>query len=91
MRVEVTEADVAAGHRCVATACPVALALRRAIGGDEPAVVGSTLFHYGPYPNRKMASLPPGVSLRIGAFDRGEGMTAPFSFEVELQAEDAAG
>jgi hypothetical protein len=89
MRVDVTAEDIAKGVRSQCSDCPVALALKRALGDGISPVVGSdTVDLYFrasgmSYLRPLHIPLPMGTARRIQKFDRGEGM-APFSFEIDV-------
>lgn len=87
IRVEVTQADIDAGEARVCRACPVALALNRALREQLGYPINTTVQDHsaGIYtPSNKYLArikLPYDVTLKIKAFDVTEKME-PFSFEL---------
>ncbi len=80
VKVDVTEEDITRGVRGSCTACPVALALRRATGTNWASVDDSVMESAHSF-NR--AETPPEVVKFIYLFDA-QGRVEPFSFEVDL-------
>jgi hypothetical protein len=83
VRIEVTAEDVRAGARSDSGGCPVALALRRATGGQW-WVGGRGLRPYFPAPpHGDVVDAPPQVARFVDDYDSGLPVS-PFSFELEV-------
>jgi hypothetical protein len=81
MLVEVTQEDIDRGRRLHGTACPVSLALSRAVGRTV-SVNGYECRIWHPLrDNRDYVELPVDVTKRIETFDSTGAMT-PFSFVI---------
>lgn len=83
MRIEVTAQDCERGRQCDSLWCPVAEAVRRAVGGRDAFVavnVDYVLIGLGG-PLTRVVELPFDVGERIAAFDR-TGRMEPFGFDL---------
>jgi hypothetical protein len=77
--IDVTQADIEAGHPLACSACPIALAAQRAFG-DRPVIVDSFLSIRGQ--DRLVWSMPSAAYAFIRDFDAGRPVE-PFSFTLE--------
>ena len=82
MRIEVTQAHIDAGKRKRSTKCPVALAIKEALGVQYVMVedlihIGRGLLHGHRTPDI--------VCAFICAFDRNQSGLMPFSFDLEIE------
>jgi hypothetical protein len=82
--IDVTAADIKAGHPLACSFCPVAIAATRAFGGRQ-VIVDSFLSIRGQ--ERLAWSLPQSVYDFVKAFDAGRPV-APFSFILEGVRDD---
>jgi hypothetical protein len=83
MLIEVTRQDVEEGRACESGRCPVAMAIRRAVGCSYVAVnVECVLLGDGRL--TRAIGLPFDVGEAIALFDRA-GVMTPFSFELALE------
>lgn len=84
-RVDVTLEDIVKGHVRSSCACPVAIALKRAVG--HTVTVGTTTFTV--HPAQRQFNLPNEVQQFIGQFDRScvRDAFTPFTFHVEIPQE----
>lgn len=89
MRIEVTQDDIAAGHRKDAYCCPVALAIRRELGIPASVTGGTATVDYAA-PWATAVWLPDAVSDFVELFDRGEPVES-FAFDLafDLAAHEA--
>lgn len=79
IRVEVTEADIAAGLPDACFSCPIALALKR-LGYERPSVDGVAI----ELDTLTTVPSPDVVNDFVIAFDKGD-KVEPFAFELEVQ------
>jgi hypothetical protein len=79
LTIDVTRADIEAGHPLACSACPIALAAQRAFGG-RPVIVDSFLSIRGQ--DRLAWGMPDAAYAFIRAFDAGREV-APFSLVLE--------
>lgn len=79
-RIEVTQEDIEKGKLGECSACPIALAMRRATG--KPFEVGTDIYWLG-FDLRSERMLPPEAALFVSDFDDKKPVQ-PFSFEIEL-------
>lgn len=76
MRIDVTQYDIDHGSRARSTSCPVALAVKRAVGREDVSM-GAWTGHVG----ETVVKLPLEVTKFVSAFDSNNPV-APFSFDL---------
>lgn len=81
--IEVTEDDIARGKRCDARSCPIALAIRRAVGREYGVLVAYSNIYLGldeqAVPDWRMT--PPAIERWLLDYDNGLAVQ-PFSFDL---------
>lgn len=88
VRIEVTGGDIAAGEPCRSAACPIALAVARAIGDGRHVGVGPGYVVVGRGPAAVQADLPVEARSFVERFDLNRPVT-PFAFDLELPTDEA--
>lgn len=82
MKIEVTQEDIAAGIRGDSCKCPVALAIKRALGERYFVAVNNQGILVSNQDGGRILRIPPRVNMFVRVFDFG--MTPiPISFELE--------
>jgi hypothetical protein len=81
MRIEVTEQDIAAGRRRQPSACPIALAVKRAYAVERASVAEYDIIVTRWCDRQFKWRTPTPAASFIERFDKGE-KVEPFSFEL---------
>ena len=80
MKIQVTQDDINVGHRCSVAACPLAIAICRAVGHNELIVVSCAVSIRG-----KLYMLPESAREFIDMYDTSKFGHQPIPFEFELE------
>jgi hypothetical protein len=84
LKIEVTAEDIQNGMPGWCGKCPVALAVRRALGGFVKREVASVGVSYAAvYVDSRIHMLPSDARMFVQNFDEGEPVE-PFDFEIEV-------
>lgn len=85
IRVDVTEADIRTGVKGDMCNCPIAIAIKRAIGCSGVHVDGMWIEVHEPFESWRQYRTPDVVDAFIDRFDAGQPV-APFSFVLHTGA-----